>query len=103
MLFYFVDVEGRLLQLSSKAFHLSSLFILFIYLSNVCTWLLDHLAPSLPVPTDNAVSRVFIESSILKQVVTIHLGMAMAAELAGLVSSQAKPVEVYSQEVMSSV
>ncbi|GFV34933.1 hypothetical protein TNCV_1452351 [Trichonephila clavipes] len=38
------------------------------------------------LPTDNVISRVFIESSALKQVVTIHLGMA--AERAGLVRSQ---------------
>ncbi|GFW38107.1 hypothetical protein TNCV_835461 [Trichonephila clavipes] len=51
------------------------------------------------VPTNDVVSWVFVESSALEQVVAIHSGMA--AEWAGLVSSQAKPVEVYSQKVMS--
>ncbi|GFT10062.1 transposable element Tc3 transposase [Trichonephila clavipes] len=51
------------------------------------------------VPTDNVDSRMLIESSAMKQVVAIHPGMA--AEGAGLISSQAKPLEVYSQEVMS--
>ncbi|PRD23648.1 UNVERIFIED_CONTAM: hypothetical protein NCL1_45822 [Trichonephila clavipes] len=70
-----------------------------IYLSNTCAWLLDHLMPSLPVPTDNIVSRVFIEFSALEQVVAIHSGMAI--EWAGHMSSQVKPVEVYSQKVIS--
>ncbi|GFT08355.1 low-density lipoprotein receptor-related protein 3 [Trichonephila clavipes] len=63
----------------------------FIYLSNTRAWLLDRLTPSLPVPTDEVVSRVFIESSELEQVVSIHSGMA--AEFPGFVSSQAKPVD----------
>ncbi|GFX84074.1 putative LOC100569746 [Trichonephila clavipes] len=62
------------------------------YVSNPRARYLDRLTPSLPVPTDDVVSRVFIESSSLEQVVAIHSGMA--AEPAGLVSSQAKPVEV---------
>ncbi|PRD26712.1 UNVERIFIED_CONTAM: Low-density lipoprotein receptor-related protein 3 [Trichonephila clavipes] len=70
----------------------SSNFILF-YLSNACAWLLDNLTPSLPVPTDDVVSRVFIESSALQQVVAIHSGMA--ADSAGLVSSHIKPMEVF--------
>ncbi|GFS96106.1 hypothetical protein TNCV_3309211 [Trichonephila clavipes] len=59
----------------------------FIYLSNALAWLLDHLTPSLPVPTDDFVSSLFIESSALEQVVTISSGIA--AEYADLVSSQA--------------
>ncbi|GFX48803.1 uncharacterized protein TNCV_3479871 [Trichonephila clavipes] len=69
--------------------------LFFIYLSNARTWLLDHLTPSLPVPTDYVISRVFVESSALEQVVAIHSGMA--TKWTGLVSSHAKPVEVYSQ------
>ncbi|GFV15699.1 hypothetical protein TNCV_986821 [Trichonephila clavipes] len=42
-----------------------------------------------------------MKSSALEQVVTIHSDMA--AERADLVSSQAKPVELYSQKVMSGV
>ncbi|GFX03274.1 DNA-directed RNA polymerase subunit [Trichonephila clavipes] len=61
------------------------------YLSNARARLLDHLASSFLVPTDHVISRVFTESSALKQVVTIH--SSLAAEWAGLVSSQAKPVE----------
>ncbi|GFU57508.1 uncharacterized protein TNCV_3636721 [Trichonephila clavipes] len=68
-----------------------------IYLSNVRTWLLDHLTLSLPLPTDDVISRVFFESSALEQVVAIHSGIG--AEREGFVSSQAKPVEVYSQKV----
>ncbi|GFX65490.1 hypothetical protein TNCV_4735381 [Trichonephila clavipes] len=48
--------------------------------------------PILPVPIDDAYSRVFIESIVLEQVVAMHSGMA--ADWAGLVSSHAKPVEV---------
>ncbi|GFT52413.1 hypothetical protein TNCV_502421 [Trichonephila clavipes] len=59
---------------------------IIIYSSNVCLCLLDHLTPSLPVPTDDVVGRIFIESSAL--------------ERTGLVSSQAKPVEVYSKKVV---
>ncbi|GFS70879.1 hypothetical protein TNCV_2719631 [Trichonephila clavipes] len=47
-----------------------------IYLSNARAWLLDFLTPSLPVPTDDVVIWVFIESSALEQVVAIHSGMA---------------------------
>ncbi|GFX88983.1 uncharacterized protein TNCV_2852831 [Trichonephila clavipes] len=65
--------------------------VIFIYLSNARAWLLDHLTPSLPVPTDDVISRVFIESSVLEQKVAIHSGTA--AEWAGLISSRAKPVE----------
>ncbi|GFT94579.1 hypothetical protein TNCV_3266761 [Trichonephila clavipes] len=57
--------------------------------------------PSLPVPIDNVVNRVFIKSSALKQVVAIHSGMA--ADWADLVSSYAKSVKVYSQKVVSGV
>ncbi|GFV82616.1 hypothetical protein TNCV_1618451 [Trichonephila clavipes] len=49
------------------------------------------------VPTDDVVSRLFIESSALVQVVAIHSGMAV--ERAGLLSRQAQPEEVYSQNV----
>ncbi|GFU03166.1 low-density lipoprotein receptor-related protein 3 [Trichonephila clavipes] len=72
---------------------------IFIYLSNDRAWLFDHLTPNFPVPTDDVIIRIFIESSTLEQVVAIH--SSMAAELAGLVSNHAKPVEVYSQKVMS--
>ncbi|GFW04846.1 hypothetical protein TNCV_4880811 [Trichonephila clavipes] len=58
----------------------------------------SHRRVSLPVPTDEVVSQVSIKSSTLEQVVAIHSGMA--TERAGLVSSQAKPVEVYSQTVV---
>ncbi|GFU46423.1 intraflagellar transport protein 122 homolog [Trichonephila clavipes] len=74
--------------------------VIFI-LSNAHSWLLDHLAPSFSVPNGNVISRVFIESSALEQVVSIHSGIA--TEWAGLVCSQAKSVEVYSQKVMSGV
>ncbi|GFS95261.1 hypothetical protein TNCV_2630891 [Trichonephila clavipes] len=43
------------------------------------------------IPTDDLVSRGFIESSALEQVITIHPGMA--TERVGLVSSLTKPVE----------
>ncbi|GFW93134.1 hypothetical protein TNCV_3888751 [Trichonephila clavipes] len=49
--------------------------LIYFYLSNARTWLLDHLTPSLQVQTDDAVSRVFIKSSELEQVVAIHSGM----------------------------
>ncbi|GFV65419.1 hypothetical protein TNCV_4948701 [Trichonephila clavipes] len=52
--------------------------------------------PCIHVPTDDCVSRVFIESSAFNQVFAVHSGMA--TECAGLVSSQAKPVETYSSE-----
>ncbi|GFV28911.1 hypothetical protein TNCV_540301 [Trichonephila clavipes] len=51
------------------------------------------------VPTDDVVPRVFIESSALEHVAAIHSGMV--EERAGLVSSQANPVEVYSTKVTS--
>ncbi|GFW90705.1 hypothetical protein TNCV_2417021 [Trichonephila clavipes] len=44
------------------------------------------------LPSDDVISRVFLKSSAMKQVVAIH---------AGLVSTHAKPAEVYSQKVMS--
>ncbi|GFS78716.1 hypothetical protein TNCV_3148841 [Trichonephila clavipes] len=66
-------------------------------LSNAHAWLLDHLMPSLPVPTDDVVSRV-IESSALEKVVGFHSGMT--TERSRLISSQAKTVQVYFQEVM---
>ncbi|GFW20146.1 uncharacterized protein TNCV_2320871 [Trichonephila clavipes] len=49
---------------------------IFIYLYNARTWLLVYLTPSLPVPTDDVTSRVFIESSALKQVIAIYSGIA---------------------------
>ncbi|GFY07815.1 hypothetical protein TNCV_4287511 [Trichonephila clavipes] len=58
--------------------------LLFIYLSKARAWLLDHLMPNLPVPTDNDVSILFIESSALEHVSAIHSGMAV--EQAGFVS-----------------
>ncbi|GFU63590.1 hypothetical protein TNCV_4256311 [Trichonephila clavipes] len=58
-----------------------------------------NILKSMRVPIDDVVSRVFLESSALG-VVAIHSGMA--AEWLGLVSSHAKPVEVYSQKAMSS-
>ncbi|GFU41154.1 hypothetical protein TNCV_3899661 [Trichonephila clavipes] len=64
------------------------------------TWLLDHLTLSLPIPTDYVISQVSFESNALEEVVGIFSDMA--AEWSGLVSSSAKPVEVYSQKVMSS-
>ncbi|GFW88067.1 uncharacterized protein TNCV_217391 [Trichonephila clavipes] len=70
-----------------------------IYLSNARAWLLDHLTPSHPVPTDDVISRLFIESSALELVVVIHSGMA--AKWVGLVSSHTKPEDVYSQKVLS--
>ncbi|GFS79801.1 hypothetical protein TNCV_749951 [Trichonephila clavipes] len=63
----------------------------FIYLSNIRAWLLDHLTPSLPVPTDDVINRVFIESSALEQVVAILSGIS--TEWESLVSSHAKPVK----------
>ncbi|GFT29126.1 hypothetical protein TNCV_3587391 [Trichonephila clavipes] len=51
------------------------------------------------IPNDDFISRVFIEFSSLEQVITIY--PSMATEWAGLVSSRAKPVEAYSQKVMS--
>ncbi|GFX96034.1 hypothetical protein TNCV_2289241 [Trichonephila clavipes] len=33
--------------------------------TNAHAWLLDHLTPSLPVPTDDDIRRIFIESSAL--------------------------------------
>ncbi|GFS70829.1 hypothetical protein TNCV_2897671 [Trichonephila clavipes] len=56
--------------------------------------------PRLPAPNEYVVSQVFIESSELEQLFTIHSGMAakragmaakragMAAERAGIISSQ---------------
>ncbi|GFW18590.1 hypothetical protein TNCV_1222511 [Trichonephila clavipes] len=70
-----------------------------IYLPNARACLLDHLTSSHPVPTDDVVYRVFTKSSALEQVVAIHPGMA--TERVGIIKSQAKPVEVYTQEVMS--
>ncbi|GFY35272.1 uncharacterized protein TNCV_5046461 [Trichonephila clavipes] len=61
----------------------------FVYLSNGRAWLLDHLTPSLPVLTDDVISQVFIESSALEQVVSIHSGMA--AEWAGQTSGGILP------------
>ncbi|GFY04732.1 hypothetical protein TNCV_419862 [Trichonephila clavipes] len=51
------------------------------------------------LPTGNIISRIFIESSALEEVVAMYLGMV--AEREGLVSSQGKLVELYSQDVMS--
>ncbi|GFV44636.1 hypothetical protein TNCV_1701961 [Trichonephila clavipes] len=47
--------------------------------------------PSLPVPTDVDISRVFIVSSAFELVVATH--PVMTSERRGLVSRQAKPVE----------
>ncbi|GFW51791.1 hypothetical protein TNCV_1187231 [Trichonephila clavipes] len=47
----------------SLVFVFSFLFAPFIYLFNARACLRGHLTPSLPVPTDDAVNRVFIESS----------------------------------------
>ncbi|GFY05563.1 hypothetical protein TNCV_4370721 [Trichonephila clavipes] len=52
------------------------------------------------VLTDDVVSRAFIQYSALEQVVAIHSGTDAA--WVDLISCQAKPVEVYSQSVMSS-
>ncbi|GFU45990.1 uncharacterized protein TNCV_5102781 [Trichonephila clavipes] len=68
------------------------------YLSNARAWLLDYLTLSLTVSTD-AVSWLFIEYIALEQAVVIHPGMTK--ERACLVSSQTKPVDVYTQEVTS--
>ncbi|GFW20915.1 hypothetical protein TNCV_1714221 [Trichonephila clavipes] len=65
------------------------------YLSNSRAWL-DHLTPSLLVLTYDTVNLICIVSGALEQVIAIHSGMA--AERAGLVSSQVKPVDVYSQK-----
>ncbi|GFW65122.1 transposable element Tcb1 transposase [Trichonephila clavipes] len=65
---------------------------------NARAWLRVHLTTSLPVTTGDVVSRVFIDSSALSHVVALH--SVMDAEWACLVSSQAKPVDVYSQNVM---
>ncbi|GFW51667.1 hypothetical protein TNCV_1185991 [Trichonephila clavipes] len=50
-------------------------------------------------PIGDIINQVFLESPALEQVVLIHPGMA--ALRADHFSTQAKPVEVYSQEVMS--
>ncbi|GFX17656.1 hypothetical protein TNCV_474561 [Trichonephila clavipes] len=71
-------------------FGLKQVIYLF-YLSNI-----DHLKLSLPISTDDVIIQVFIESSVLEQMVAIHPGMAAMRE--GLVSSQTKPVEEYSQK-----
>ncbi|GFU70229.1 low-density lipoprotein receptor-related protein 3 [Trichonephila clavipes] len=64
-------------------------------LSNARAWLLDHLTPSPPVPTEDVIRRAFIESSTLEQLVAIPSGIA--AEEVGLISSHAKPLEIYFQ------
>ncbi|GFV35773.1 uncharacterized protein TNCV_913631 [Trichonephila clavipes] len=46
-----------------------------------------HLTWCLPVPNDDVINRLFVESSALEQVVAICPGMA--SEWAGFVSSQA--------------
>ncbi|GFW11000.1 uncharacterized protein TNCV_4459751 [Trichonephila clavipes] len=66
---------------------------------NTRAWPLDHLRPSRPVPTDDVVSQVFLESSALEQVLAIHSGIV--AQQASHASSQVKPIEVHSQKVMS--
>ncbi|GFY05715.1 hypothetical protein TNCV_4403821 [Trichonephila clavipes] len=65
---------------------LKIIFLLLVFIQRPRAWLLNHLTPSLPVPTED-VSRVFNESSALEQVVVIHPGMTV--EWAGFVSSQA--------------
>ncbi|GFU43543.1 hypothetical protein TNCV_4005761 [Trichonephila clavipes] len=74
-------------------------FIYLFYVSNTRAWLLHHLTSILPVPTDGVLSQVLLDSRTSEQIVTFHSGMAAAR--ADLVSSQTKPVEVYSQKVMS--
>ncbi|GFY02890.1 uncharacterized protein TNCV_3507701 [Trichonephila clavipes] len=66
--------------------------LLFTYLSTARAWLLDHLMPSLPVPTDDVISRIFIEFSALERVVAIHPGMN--TERPYHVSIQAKALEI---------
>ncbi|GFV72468.1 hypothetical protein TNCV_1069001 [Trichonephila clavipes] len=66
-------------------------FCSIIYLPKVRACLLDHLTPSLPVPTDDVTSRVFIQSSALERVVAIHPDMT--TKWAGLVSSHNKSVK----------
>ncbi|GFY20775.1 uncharacterized protein TNCV_1120091 [Trichonephila clavipes] len=73
--------------------------IIYLFIPNVRAWLLDHLTPSLLVPTDDVIIRVFNDCSTLEQVVVIQSGMA--AEWAGVVSNHDKLVEVYSQKVIS--
>ncbi|GFY15912.1 hypothetical protein TNCV_1285571 [Trichonephila clavipes] len=78
--------------------HMSS-SILFIYLSNTHAWLLDHLTSSLSVSTDDAVSRVSIESSALEKVVAIHSGIAADCQLADM-SSQWRYIPIKSCPVV---
>ncbi|GFY24367.1 hypothetical protein TNCV_1014161 [Trichonephila clavipes] len=77
-----LQAEGYLYLLQNRQMNYTVKY-LFIYPTPV----LDHLTPSLRVPTDDVVSREFIESSVLEQGVAIHSGIF--AEWAGLVSSQA--------------
>ncbi|GFU31292.1 hypothetical protein TNCV_8541 [Trichonephila clavipes] len=58
--------------------------IVYIYVSNT---LPDHLTSSLPVPTDDVVSRFFIEFSESDQLVSIYSGMAQSRQA----SSAARP------------
>ncbi|GFW14526.1 hypothetical protein TNCV_2358501 [Trichonephila clavipes] len=68
----------------------------FPYISNDNAWLLDHLTLSLPVPTDDVVNRVFIESLCIGACeITSHSDMAEQWE--DLFSSQVKPVEYISK------
>ncbi|GFU69285.1 hypothetical protein TNCV_3209491 [Trichonephila clavipes] len=81
-----VDFLDQSLELNPQpwAMNKSKEYYLF-HLPNARAWLLDHLTPSLPVPTDDVVSSVFIESSALEQVISIH--PSIAAEWAGLNSN----------------
>ncbi|GFT05779.1 uncharacterized protein TNCV_3925701 [Trichonephila clavipes] len=92
------SVEREQLHSRAEGGYKTVIFV-FIYLSNGPAWPLNHLKLNLPLPSGDIVSRVFIESSALEQVVAIH--SAMAAEWAGPIRSQAKSMEVYSPKVMS--
>ncbi|GFS52222.1 hypothetical protein TNCV_4849621 [Trichonephila clavipes] len=74
------------LQHLGKAFN--RVFFLHIYLSNHRACLLDHLTPSLPVPTEDVVCREFTESTSLDHLVAIPPGMTTV--WSGFVISQAK-------------
>ncbi|GFY32539.1 uncharacterized protein TNCV_3560471 [Trichonephila clavipes] len=67
--------------------HVLSLGEVLIYLSNARAELFDHLTPSLPVPSEDVVSRILIEFSALKQMVVLHSGLA--ADRASFICSEA--------------
>ncbi|GFV37878.1 hypothetical protein TNCV_2662911 [Trichonephila clavipes] len=81
--------EKLLFEQNAKVMRNNISFIIYLY--NARAGFLDHLTPSLQVPTDGVVSREFIQSSALEQVVPIHPGMV--AEWVGLVSYQVKTVK----------